>query len=77
MAVIRLIIGEIKSKKLKISNDKIFIVFCLFLVEKFNNKPIIASKAKNWSGLPKSNTVNSIQNKKGTPIILPIKIMSK
>ena len=77
MAVIRLISGAVKSIKQTMSNNNILKVLIDLKVIKLIVTPITPRKAKNWSGLPKSNNVNKSQIKNGSPIILPIRIINE
>ena len=77
MAVIRLISGAAKSIKQTRSNSNIFKVLTDLKVIKLIVKPMIPKKAKNWSGLPKSNNANNSQTRNGRPIILPVRIINE
>lgn len=59
------------------SNTKILKERVELKVIKLIIKPTTAKNARNWSMLPKSNSVNKSQKKNGTPIICPVKMIKR
>lgn len=69
--------GEAKKIKHIMSSKKILDVLTLFALTKFIAKPAKAKSAKGWSMSPKSNKVKGSQRKNGSPIISPLRIITK